>query len=237
MRPFRTVAMSVTAGCLLAMVIVPGLAYAQHEDPAGGLEHATAAPADDHASEAGASHADDHGEHAHIGEKDVNRKPEEFRSDLAIWTLAVFSLLYFGLKRFAWPKIEAALEAREAGIRKAVEDTENARREVQALVSEHKGRLEAIDEEVKEIIAEARRDAERTKTDIIVSAESEARTIKDRSIAEINRARDQALHDLFENMATQVAAATQHVVGKGVNVQNQDQLIDEALRDFASTHA
>ncbi len=233
MFPTRPVLTSIVAGSLL-LAIVPRLVCAQHDDPAGGLEHAPAAPADDHASDPGAVHADDHGDHAHIGERDVNRQPQEFRADLAIWTLAVFALLYFGLKKFAWPKIEAALEARESGIRQAVQDAENARRDAQALVAEHKGRMEAIDEEVKAIIAEVRRDAERTKTDIIASAESEARAIKDRSIAEIHRARDQALDELFGTMASQVTAATEHVVGKGVSVANQDQLIDEALREFAA---
>ena len=187
-----------------------------------------------HDAEAGHTSEAEHGHHEHIGEKGVNREPQEFRSDLAIFTLIVFGLLYFSLKKFAWPQIVSALEAREAGIRQAVEDAENARREAQALLDEHKGRMEAIQEEVKEIIAEARRDAQHTKSDIIASAESEAQTIKDRSISEINRARDQALNELFKTMSSQVTTATEHVVGKGITLQGQDQLIDEALNHFAA---
>lgn len=175
-----------------------------------------------------------HGHEEHIGEKGVDKRPEEFRSDLAIFTLIVFLLLFGGLRYFAWPKISAALDAREARIHKAVADAENARAEAQALVKEHQGRIEAIDEDVREIIAEARRDAEHTKADIIATANTEAETIRNRAIVEINRAKDQALNELFETMAAQVTLATEHVLGHGLNESDRNQLIEEALNQIES---
>jgi len=55
---------------------------------------------------------------------------------------------------------------------------------------------------------------------------------KDRAVQEISRARDSALKDLFDVMATEVAHATQHVLGRSVNSSDQDRLIEEALTQF-----
>jgi F-type H+-transporting ATPase subunit b len=97
--------------------------------------------------------------------------------------------------------------------------------------------MEAIQDDVKEIIAEARRDAERTKADIVAAAARESEVLKERALLEISRAKDQALNELFQQMAQQVAGATQHVLGKGLTLADQQKLIDEALREFASQSA
>jgi len=40
------------------------------------------------------------------------------------------------------------------------------------------------------------------------------------------------LHELFAAMATQVADATEHVLGRTVNENDQGRLIEEALAQF-----
>lgn len=212
-----------TSPALLPMAAAQAAAEPGHDDHA----HAAGAAADDHGHDA-------HGAHEHIGEKGVNRQPEEFRSDLAIFTLFVFALLFLGLRQFAWPKITAALEAREHGIRKAISDAETARVRAEELMREHQGRMEAIEEDVKEILAEARRDAERTKQEIIAAANSEAEAAKQRAITEIGRAKDQALDELFSTMAAQVTSATEHVLSHGLTHQDRDRLIDESLAQFSN---
>ena len=215
--------------CCLALAAFTAMAAVR---PAAAAEEPAAGHAETGAHDAAAGDHG-HGQHAHIGEKGVNRQPEEFRSDLAIFTLIVFALLFFGLKKLAWPKITAALEAREHGIRQAISDAESARRRAEELMKEHQGRMEAIEEDVKGILAEARRDAERTKQDIIAAANSEADAARQRAVTEINRARDQALDELFATMATQVTAATEHVLGHGLTNQDRDRLIDESLAQFS----
>ena len=192
------------------------------------------APAADHATgDAGrdAGHGD------HLGEAGVNKQPEEFRSDLAIFSAIVFGLLSVGLYYTAWPKILGALAAREEGIRKAIADAEDAKVQATAFMKEHKGRLEAVENTVKEILAEARRDAEHTKLDITQQAEVEAEAIKNRAIAEINRAKDQALDELFSTLAHQVSKATEQVVGRALTGADQERLIQEAVGQFARQKA
>ncbi len=178
-----------------------------------------------------------HAEHPHIGEDGVNKDPGEFRSDLAIFSAIVFGLLAAGLYFTAWPKILDALAAREEGIRKAIADAEDAKVQATAFMKEHKGRLEAVENTVKDILAEARRDAEHTKLDITKQAEVEAEAIKNRAIAEINRAKDQALDELFSTLAHQVSKATEQVVGRALTGADQERLIQEAVGQFARQKA
>jgi F-type H+-transporting ATPase subunit b len=97
------------------------------------------------------------------------------------------------------------------------------------MLRQHQAKLDSVQEDVKAILAEARLDAERTKTDIIASATTEATAVKNRAIAEIDRAKDQALHEVFSNLADQVAKATEQVVGRTVTGDDQSRFIREAL--------
>ena len=215
-------------GIVFSVAMMPAL-FAAEEAPSP-----VAASAVDHAA---GDVGHDAGHQDHIGEKDVNKQPEEFRTDLAIFSALVFGVLVVGLYFTAWPKILGALAAREEGIRKAISDAEDAKVQAHAFMKEHKGRLEAVENQVKDILAEARRDAEHTKLDITKQAEVEAEAIKNRAIAEINRAKDQALDELFSTLAQQVSKATEQVVGRALTGSDQERLIQEAVQQFARQKA
>lgn len=182
------------------------------------------------ADEAHGHAAGDHG-HAHLGEDVASstKDPSEWKGDLALFSLFVFGLLFFALYAKAWPKISSALEEREAGIRRAIADAEKARIDSAEMLKQHQAKLDSVQEEVKTILAEARRDAEQTKNDIVASANTEATAIKNRAIADIDRAKDQALHEVFGKLADQVAKATEQVIGRTVTGDDQSRLIREAL--------
>ena len=85
---------------------------------------------------------------------------------------------------------------------------------------------------MREILDEARRDADHTKQEILAQAQADADAARKRSIDEIERARDAALKDLFDVMTTQVAGATEHVLNRSITGDDQDRLIEEALSQF-----
>ena len=58
-----------------------------------------------------------------------------------------------------------------------------------------------------------------------------------RAIAEINRAKDQALDELFSTLAKQVSQATEQVVGRALTGADQERLIQDALQQFARQKA
>ena len=126
------------------------------------------------------------------------------------------------------------MDKRESGIREDIASAERAREQAATMLSDHEAKLAGVQEEVKEILAEARRDAEHTKTEIMAAAQSEAEATRDRALGDIERARDQALKDLFDQVATQVASATEHVLGRSLDAADQQRLIAEALAEVTS---
>ena len=168
------------------------------------------------------------GDHGHDTGPPLNPEP-----DLVIWSLVSFVVFLFALKKLAWGPMIEGLTARESGLRQAAADTEHALGKAQALLAEHEKKLAASADEVREIIAEAKRDADRTKQDIITTAQNEAEATKNRAIEDIGHAKDVALKELFDSMSGRVTSATEHVLGRSMNGDDQQRLIEEALSGFS----
>jgi F-type H+-transporting ATPase subunit b len=158
--------------------------------------------------------------------------PLDFKRDLAMWSGITFVIFVFLLARFAWKPLIAALDKRESRIRDDIAAAQDARVKSEQMLAEHAKTLAKVQDEVRALLAEGRRDAEHAKQDIIGEAQKEAEAAKQRALHEIGRARDAALKDLFDVMATEVAHATEHVLGRSLSGADQDRLIDEALAQF-----
>lgn len=212
--------------CLYGFAI--GLALAAFPTTAsiGSIVAAAEAP---HAEKG--AHSDGHG--AHIGTEGVSEDPAEFKCDLAIYTFLVFGLLLALLYKYAWGPITEGLDRRELSIRDNIAGAEAARLKAEKMLAEHAAKLEKVQDEVREILAEARRDADHTKNEIVAAAQKEAEASRLRAVHDIERARDQALDNLFDHMAKCVNQATEQVIGRSLTGADSERLIDEALRGFA----
>ncbi len=199
--------------CILTLTIgsaQPGFAVEVHK---------TAAVAESETSDDGPSQND----HAEIG------VPIGFKLDLALWSLVVFVLFLFVLKKFAWAPMIEGLDKREAGILKAISDAEEGRRKSHALLAEYDQKLKAAEQTVQAMVAEARRDAERTSQDLKADAQREVEAIRDRAKDDIRQAKDTALTEVFTQMNSQILRATEHVLGRALQDVDQDRLVGEAL--------
>ncbi|MBD3672046.1 MAG: F0F1 ATP synthase subunit B [Planctomycetaceae bacterium] len=229
--------------CLLSAGPFTSSLWAADEEPAAEQEATEEEPTEGEGEESG-EHGDDehpageHDDHAeaegdHHGEEHPSGPPLSFRADLALWSFISFGLLILVLKTFAWGPLIDGLDNREAKFRNQLAEAEAARIQAEKMLKEHAAKLDAVQDEVKAIIDEARRDAEHTKNDIIEQAQKEAKATQDRAVHEIERSRDAALKELFDTMSSQVAAATEHVIGRSLDGDDQNRLIDEALSQFS----
>jgi F-type H+-transporting ATPase subunit b len=170
-----------------------------------------------------AGHGGDHGEHHETG------LPMNFKADLSLWSLVTFVLFFAILSKFAWGPLSTALDQRESGIRKDIETAEANRLKSEALLKEHEAKLAVAQEEIKALLAEARRDAESTKQDIVTAAQKEAEATRKRALADIDRAKDVALGEMFDFMSKNVVQATEQVLRRSLNEGDQARLVNEAL--------
>lgn len=213
---------------LCLMFIAPATTSVVLADEAG---HAEVEEGHDHGADASGSHGDteSHGDEGH----GTPGPPMEFQADLALWSLIVFIIFLFVLKTVAWGPMIEGLDKREASIRSAIATAEENQRKSQALLAEYEDKLRGAEQTVAEMVAEAKRDAERTSQDIVSKAEADVNAMRDRAKSEIGQAKDTALSEVFSSVNAQVASATERVLGRALNDGDQERLIQEALAEIS----
>ncbi|MEK6259555.1 MAG: ATP synthase F0 subunit B [Planctomycetota bacterium] len=155
--------------------------------------------------------------------------PMSWTRDLALFSLVTFVVYLAVLRVGAWGPLRAGLTERERRIRQDIADAEANRLKSERMLKEHEARLAKVQEEVREILAEARRDAEHAKLEIATIAQKEAEATKQRAIAEIVRSKDQALAELFDFVSNNVLKATEQVIGRSLTGTDHERLVKESL--------
>jgi F-type H+-transporting ATPase subunit b len=199
----------------VALVLSPGVASAQD------VTHDTEAAADAAVvEETGAS----------------GPNPLAIDPDLAIWTLVVFLVMFGILKTFAWPPISAALDERERKIAGTIDAANAKLEEAKRILADHQARLAATAGEVKEMLDEARRDAEVTKKRIEEDGRKAAADEVARGRIEIERATDAALQDLAVRSAKLAIELGERVVRDQLQIspEHQARIVRDALEKLAA---
>lgn len=170
------------------------------------------------------------------------------KADLAIWSIAVFLLLFFVLSKFAWGPMLEGLHKREHNILSALDDAQKARAEAQTLREQLQVEMNKASEKVREMLDEARRDAQLATESMIDKARAEIQSERDRLRKEIQTATDQAIQELWKQTAQLATLVSSKVIRRQLSVEDHRHLVDEALtelgergpewkRQVASTHA
>ncbi len=163
-------------------------------------------------------------------EKEVN--PLAFAADLGLWTLVVFGLLYFFLKKLVWTPMLSGLQKREENIHSAVEDAQKARDEAQRLRDQLQREVDHAQEKVRDILDEGRKHAQQTTDEMIAKARSEIQAERDRLRREIEMARDQALQEIWKRTADLATMVSAKVIRRHLTEEDHRRLVDEALTEL-----
>jgi F-type H+-transporting ATPase subunit b len=161
--------------------------------------------------------------------------PLAFRTDLALWTLFVFLILFGLLSYFAWPQIAAALDERERKITDNIAASEARLADAQRVLAEHEAKLMAAAGEVRQLLEEARRDADHTKKQIEAAGHQAAKDELARALREIDRAKDGAIQELAVASANVAVDLAGKVIRTQLTAEKNNELVREALEKFAAT--
>lgn len=105
---------------------------------------------------------------------------------LLVWTLIAFLVVFFLLKKMAWPAIIKGLRDREQGIANSLATAERVKAEMAQLQNENQALLAAAREERAQLLKEARE----TKDRIINEAKEQAKVEASKILAETQAAID-----------------------------------------------
>jgi F-type H+-transporting ATPase subunit b len=152
---------------------------------------------------------------------------------LIFWMLVWFGIMFFLLKKFAWPIILNALQERERSIAEALDAARNAKEEMVRLKSDN-----------EKILAEARsqrdallKEARDTKEAIINEAKAKAQAETDRLLTQAREAiiteKNAAVSDLKNQVSSLAIEIAEKVIQRELNSADQHKaLVNDMIKDL-----
>ena len=148
---------------------------------------------------------------------------------LMVWTVATFLALLFLLSRMAWKPLLGALDARETRIRDNIQEAQRLKDESEALLEEHRAQLAQARKEAQQIIADSRDAGERVRKDIEEKARAESQAILDRAKSEIERSKASALDEIRRESVDVALGAAAKLIGKNLDSDADRDLVADYL--------
>jgi F-type H+-transporting ATPase subunit b len=157
---------------------------------------------------------------------------KDFQTDLALWTVVVFLVLLVVLWKFAWGPLRSGLEKREQGIAEQISQAEQSNQKAQELLRQYEQKLAASQEEVREILDRARRDAESLGRELMEKTRQEAQAEQRRAVEQIDAATAGALKELAEQSSTLAVELAGKILRAELKAEDHARLIGQAVSDF-----
>lgn len=155
--------------------------------------------------------------------------PLDFDPGAFMLTLILFFILLFLLMKFAWNPILDSLDQREKKIAGAVNDAENAKREAERLIAEHKQKLADAERAVAARIEEGRAQAERQASTIVDAAREEADRERERAKKEIDVAKQRAISEIRGEAVKLSRQIAEKVLVRKIDENDHRRLAEEVL--------
>jgi F-type H+-transporting ATPase subunit b len=151
---------------------------------------------------------------------------------LMIWTLIVFAVSVYILKRAAFPRIADALDRRRLAIEESIDHAERTRVEADKILAEYRERLREAREQSEDIVTRARRAADRLEDEAKADAARTREELMERTRRDIETETRRAIDQIRREVADLTVMATEKVARKTLTGDDHKRLIEEALDEF-----
>ena len=155
---------------------------------------------------------------------------EVFHS-LIFWSLISFAILFFLLKRFAFPPILEILEERENKIRSEISDAEKLRQEAEGIKADLGRELKSAHEKAQIIIQMAGDESKKIQDKSINETQVKVRQMLSDAEQEIQITRNKLLNEIRTYTAALTMASTEKVLKKALSDDDKKRLVDESIAE------
>jgi F-type H+-transporting ATPase subunit b len=155
---------------------------------------------------------------------------------LMIWTLLVFLISLYLLGKFAFPRIQEALDRRQKAIEESIDAAERTRQEADEILAEYRERLAEARNQANEIVARARKTGEASEAEALADARRKREEMLEQTRREIQAETSRAIQEIRKEVADLTVLATEKVTRKTLDEDDQKRRVEEALSelDFAA---
>ena len=162
--------------------------------------------------------------------------PLTVEGGLMIWTVLVFVLLLLILKRFAWPAVLGAVEAREKALEAQLAEAERNRADSARLLEEHRKLVADARNQAQAVVAEARVLAERERVVALEKVKQEQDELLARAKREIQAERERAVQELRREAVDLSLAAAGKLINERLDSDTDRKIVMSYLANLDAKH-
>jgi F-type H+-transporting ATPase subunit b len=154
---------------------------------------------------------------------------------LMLWTLIAFGVTLWFLSKFAFPRIQEALDKRQKAIEDAIDASEQAKADADELLREYRERLTEARRQADEIVGRSRRAAEENERESLDAARRQREELLEQTRRDIDSETRRAIQEIRNEVADLTVLATEKVTRKALTEEDQRRLVQEALGELDFT--
>ena len=149
---------------------------------------------------------------------------------LFIWTILTFLALAFLLAKFAWRPLLEALDTRQQGIRKALDDAQTAKRELEQLEQQSVQILRKARADAEAMMVQTRADADRLREEMRQKAKAEAEGIMRNAERQIQLETGRAIQQIRAEAVDLSVSIASKILQRNISKEDNERLIADALK-------
>jgi F-type H+-transporting ATPase subunit b len=143
-------------------------------------------------------------------------------------------LLFFFLRRYAFPPLLKAIRDRQARIASDIETAEQTRLEAEQLKQDLEQQLKEVRQRAELAMTRALRDAEEESRQIVERARQEARRLMEEAETEIQAERERAVLAVKAQAANLAVAVAERVLGEGLTAEQSQKLFEQFVESVGT---
>jgi F-type H+-transporting ATPase subunit b len=158
----------------------------------------------------------------------------DIRFNLMFYTLITFLATFFVLKKYAFPPMFRAVEAREKALEEAIMGAKRDREEAAKLLAEQQRNLDASRGEAQKFIADARGTAEKMRAELLEQTRKEQGDLLERARRDIEAERDKAIAQLRREAVELAIVGASKVIEENLDNDKNRKLVESYLSSIGT---
>ena len=146
-----------------------------------------------------------------------------------LWTVINLLVLVIAMKIVFFKPIAKTIEKRQEEANEVIDKAVTREQEAETLAQEYQDKLDSVEEEKRQIIAEARKNADGTYQQIVSTAKDDAKNIRENAVVEAYNEKQKIIASAKKEIAEMVVDATTKVIGSKAGAAVDSELFDDFL--------
>ena len=143
-------------------------------------------------------------------------------------------ILYIILKKYFWEKIRKFMTDRRDAIQDAFDSAEAMNRRADEKMRNYSAWIAGVEEEGREIIRDAKQQADAQAQEILAEARAQASEIITKAENTIELEKAKAMEEMRQEIGTLALMAAEKIVGREIEDIGQEQIIDDVINQARS---